>query len=60
MKGMPLDGDIDFVWKELREYMLAAENDICGGTKRPVRNKEIWWWNSGTNEAIMKRKKQSF
>ena len=40
--------------------MLAVENDICGGTKEPVRYKEIWWWNSDTNEEIMKRKKQNF
>jgi len=54
LEGRSLDDDIDVVWRELREYMLWAENYICGETKGPwVRYKETWWWNRDTNGAVM-------
>ena len=55
-EGRSVDGDIEVVWKELRDCMLGAADDICGRTKGPVRHKETWWWNSDTNEAVREKR----
>ena len=45
-------GNVEDVWKELRECLIEGGNEVCGRTKGPSRHKQSWWWNDKVAEAI--------
>ena len=47
-----VDGDVESVWRDLKDCLLIAADEVCGRTKVPVRYKETWWWNEKVAEAI--------
>ena len=38
-------GDVEKVWKDLKDCFLEEAVDVCGETRGIARQNETWWWN---------------
>ena len=45
-------GDVENMWKMLKESLLEVADEVCGRTKGPPRHRESWWWNKEVGEVI--------
>ena len=52
-------GDVEKVWKDLKDCFLEEAVDVCGETRGIARQKETWWWNEEV-EALVKEKQRLF
>ena len=52
-------GDVEKVWKDLKDCFLEEAVDVCGETRGIARQIEIWWWNEEV-EALVKKKQRLF
>ena len=48
-------GDVEKVWKDLKDCFLEEAVDVCGETRGIARQKETWWWNEEV-AALVKEK----
>ena len=52
-------GDVEGVWKGLRECLLEEAVEVCGETKGLTRHKETWWWNEEVASLVEEKDKCS-
>ena len=52
-------GDVEKVWKDLKDCFLEEAVDVCGETRGIARQKETWWWNEEV-AALVKEKQRLF
>ena len=52
-------GDIEVVWKDLRDCLLEVADEVCGKTKGIPRHDETWWWNDEV-AAVTKEKRRLY
>ena len=52
-------GDVEKVWKDMKDCFLEEAVDVCGETRGIARQKEIWWWNEEV-AALVKEKQRLF
>jgi hypothetical protein len=57
-QGRSTEGDVETVWKELKNCLLEAADNVCGKTKGPARHKETWWWNEDTEAAVAEKREK--
>ena len=44
------------LWGSFEEGVLKAGDDVCGYKKKRKCNEDTWWWNSGVEDEIQKKK----
>ena len=49
-------GDVEKVWKDMKDCFLEEAVDVCGETRGIARQKETWWWNEEV--AVLVKEKQ--
>ena len=49
-------GEVEKVWKDLKDCFLEESVDVCGDTRGVARQKDTWWWNE---VAALVNEKQS-
>lgn len=49
--------DVEAVWKELKDCLLGAAEEVCGRTKGPPRHNESWWWDDECSRAVNEKRK---
>ena len=49
--------DVEAVWKELKDCLLDAAEEVCGRTKGPPRHNESWWWDDECSRAVNEKRK---
>ena len=52
-------GDVEKVWKDMKDCFLEEAVDVCGETRGTARQKETWWWNEEV-AALVKEKQRLF
>ena len=52
-------GDVEKVWKDLKDCFLEEAVDVCGETRGIAKQKETWWWNEEV-EALVKEMQRLF
>ena len=52
-------GDVEKVWKDMKDCFLEEAVDVCGETQGIARQKETWWWNEEV-AALVKEKQRLF
>ena len=52
-------GDVEKVWKDMKDCFLGEAVDVCGETRGIARQKETWWWNEEV-AAVVKEKQRLF
>ena len=52
-------GDVEKVWKDMKDCFLEEAVDVCGETRGIARQKETWWWNEEV-AALVKEKQRLF
>ena len=52
-------GDVEKVWKDMKDCFLEEAVDVCGETRGISRQKETWWWNEEV-AALVKEKQRLF
>ena len=52
-------GDVEKVWKDLKDCFLEEAVDVCGETRDITRQNETWWWNEEV-AALVKKKQRLF
>ena len=55
VKGIISDNNHD-LWESFKENVLKASNDVFGNKKKRKCNANMWWWNSGVEDEIQKKK----
>ena len=46
------EGDLESMWKGLKDCLLEETEAVCGKTKGRARHKVTWWWNIDTVLAV--------
>ena len=52
-----VEGNVEDLWKSMKEDLLTATDITCGWTKGPPRHRVTWWWNNDV-DLVIKRKRQ--
>jgi hypothetical protein len=51
------EGNVDLVWKELKDCLTNAANKTCGRSRRKFQRRETWWWNNEVAEAVKNKRR---
>src|SRR5437867_2190316 len=51
------EGDIESMWKGLKDCLLEETEAVCGKTKGRARHKITWWWNKDTELAVKDKRR---
>jgi hypothetical protein len=51
------DGDVESMWKLLKDSLLEVADEVCGRTKGHPRHRESWWWNEEVGKVIDAKRK---
>ena len=52
MKEKREKGDLEYMWKGLKDCLLEDTGAVCGKAKERARHKITWWWNKETDRAV--------
>src|SRR6266516_668899 len=50
-------GDLESMWKGLKDCLLEETETLCGKTKGRARHKITWWWNKDTELAVKEKRR---
>src|SRR6266516_4725130 len=50
-------GDLESMWKGLKDCLLEETETLCGKTKGRTRHKITWWWNKDTELAVKEKRR---
>ena len=53
---MWVKGDMESLWKNLKESLLEVADEVCGRTKGPPGHRESWWWNEEVGKAVEEKR----
>ena len=53
------NGDVEVMWRGLKECLLEVSNKVCGKTTGRQRHRETWWWNDEV-AGLVKEKRRLF
>ena len=51
------EGDVENVWKKLKEKLLEVADEVYGRTKGSPRHRETWWWNEEVAKVIDEKRR---
>src|SRR6059036_3977231 len=51
------EGDLESMWKGLKDCLLEETEAVCGKTKGRARHKIMWWWNKDTELAVKEKRR---
>ena len=51
------EGDLESMWKGLKDCLLEETEAVCGKTKGRARHKITWWWNKDTELAVKDKRR---
>src|SRR5206468_10174929 len=51
------EGDLESMWKGLKDCLLEETETVCGKTKGRVRHEITWWWIKDTELAIKDKRR---
>src|SRR5437867_3782935 len=51
------EGDLESMWKGLKDCLLEETEAVCGKTKGRARHKTTWWWNKDTELAVKDKRR---
>src|SRR6267154_4646063 len=51
------EGDLESVWKGLKDCLLEETETVCGKTRGRARHKITWWWSKDTDLAVKEKRR---
>jgi glycyl-tRNA synthetase beta subunit len=51
------NGNVDSMWTEFRECLIATADKTCGRAKRKNKKRVTWWWNKEVSDVVKRKRK---